>query len=283
MDKEDKILGWIYKNWNKFDPFVPTFLIKLGRDMFIWNAGRNDYSKMKEIGDFAIPPAKLRFRVNGTPSLEIFVKGGKNNKNDLENALSKVEKNFDSFEKILDFGCGCGRLLKWLDPKKNQKFYGTDIDNELISWCKKFLTAVEFSTNARMPPLKFVSNTFDFVYSLSVFTHLDEKSQFEWLKELQRITKKNGLILVTLHSIDIAKNSNKKIKIIEGNFEKGFVYAKGGLFEGIFPDWYQNSYHSKDYVMNIFSQFFQVLDYFPRGLGNFQDMVLLQNQKKDNF
>jgi len=281
MDKADKILGWVIENWNKLDPFFPTFLIKLGRNMFIWNAGRNDYSKMVEMGDFIIPPAKLRFRVDGTPSRELFLEGGKNNKNDLENALSKIGKNFDSFEKILDFGCGCGRILKWVDPKKNQKFYGTDIDAEMISWCKKSLTAMKFSTNDSMPPIKFDNSTFDFVYSISVFTHLDEKSQFEWLKELQRVTKKNGIILVTLHPIDIAKNSNKKIKVIEGNFEKGFIYAKGQLFKGIFPDWYQNSYHSKDYVMNTFSQFFQVMDYFPKGLGYSQDIVLLQNQKKE--
>jgi len=44
-----------------------------------------------------------------------------------------------------------------------------------------------------MPPMSYEDNMFDFVYSISIFTHLPEDMQFAWLQELQRITKPGGI------------------------------------------------------------------------------------------
>ena len=46
--------------------------------------------------------------------------------------------------------------------------------------------------------------------------------------------------------------------------------------KGIFPEWYQIAYHTKEYVFNRYAKHFDVLDYIPGGLANLQDMVILK-------
>jgi hypothetical protein len=48
--------------------------------------------------------------------------------------------------------------------------------------------------------------------------------------------------------------------------------------KGLFPAWYQNTYHSKEYVFENFGKYFQVLDYFPRSMNDFQDVVVLRKR-----
>ena len=42
------------------------------------------------------------------------------------------------------------------------------------------------------PPLEFNDNKFDFIYAISVFTHLSENVALEWIRELMRVTKPGG-------------------------------------------------------------------------------------------
>ena len=50
-----------------------------------------------------------------------------------------------------------------------------------------------------MPPLRFDDETFDLVYSLSIFSHLSADMVDAWLGELTRVTKPAGLVIVTFH------------------------------------------------------------------------------------
>ena len=78
---------------------------------------------------------------------------------------------------------------------------------------------------------------------ISVFTHLDEDYQFRWLAELQRIAKPGALVVLTVNG---AKNG------------QGFFFERS-YEEGLFPAWYQNTYHSRDYVFENFGKYFEVL------------------------
>jgi spermidine synthase len=43
-------------------------------------------------------------------------------------------------KKILDFGCGCGRVTRWAaDSLPNSQIFAVDIDPDVINWCKKEL------------------------------------------------------------------------------------------------------------------------------------------------
>lgn len=222
-----------------------------------------------------LPPPTLRYRVGYRPEASIFLSVGKRISEDIESALKQASFDLDSFEKVLDFGCGCGRTLIWFADRR-PKFYGTDIDAEAIAWCQKNLTFGNFNVNGPLPPLIYENGSFDFVCSISVFTHLNEDFQFKWINELHRIIKTDGILLATFH----AKGSWKDLlpeDIIELQ-ERGFIYRVRNDRKGVLPEWYQTAYHTKEYVVDAFSKQFRLLAYIEKGLKNFQDVAVFQKK-----
>ncbi len=104
-------------------------------------------------------------------------------------------------ERILDFGCGCGRVLLWLkDLAGTTALYGSDIDATAIEWAREHLPYVTFTRQQPdCPRPEFPDAFFDFVYCQSVFTHIDETYQDAWLAELQRIVKPGGRLLLSVN------------------------------------------------------------------------------------
>jgi SAM-dependent methyltransferase len=155
--------------------------------------------------------------------------------------------------------------------------YGTDIDAEAIEWLQNNNAKIaEFSVNPNIPPTSFEDNKFDFIYSISIFTHLPEKMQFAWLEELKRISKPGGYLLVTVHGENHHKNlPAPKREIMEA---KGFYYNDDAdLTEGL-PSFYKNAYHSANYIKKEWGVYFDVIKIIPMGLDNHQDIVLLRKQ-----
>lgn len=102
--------------------------------------------------------------------------------------------------KVLEWGCGPGRLIRHvaaLSPDRQFQLAGADYNPESVAWCRANLPGVEFVQNSLNPPLPFADATFDAVYNFSVFTHLSESVQREWVKELMRVLKPGGLLACT--------------------------------------------------------------------------------------
>jgi Methyltransferase domain len=68
------------------------------------------------------------------------------------------------------------------------KLAGTDANLTPIEWNRKNLPGIEFSHNGLQPPLSYQDGSFDFIYALSVFTHIPLVWQRAWLDELHRVT-----------------------------------------------------------------------------------------------
>src|SRR5687767_8629355 len=149
-------------------------------------------------GGNIIPPAKLRFRVSECASANAFLRVGHATAEKLEQALDGAGCPFRNFKQVLDFGCGCGRTLRWLCPRfPNIIWYGTDVDSEAVNWCRDHLPGPIVSANGPMPPLPFTTGAFDLVYTVSVFTHLSEQYQRAWISELHRLLQPGGVLLLT--------------------------------------------------------------------------------------
>lgn len=224
-----------------------------------------------------VPAASLRYRVNGRPELADFLAQGEACSRDLEKALAGIGRRVDSFAEILDFGCGCGRTLRWFDAGAGAtRFSGTDIDAEAIAFCRTGLPQMHFSVNGALPPLPHPDGRFDLIYSISVLTHLDEQYQFRWLEELRRIAAPGGIVMLSLHGRHCWGNLPAElVSRIEGS---GFLFSAENVWKGIFPEWYQTAFHTEAYVRDRFSRYFEVLDYLPRGVSDYQDLVILQKR-----
>ena len=220
----------------------------------------------------SVPPEHLRKRTHGDECLSSFENIGRVISSDIHSSINSIIE-LGEHCRILDFGCGCGRVIKYFhESSANSRLYGTDIDEDVISWCQHHLSHIgEFITNEESPPLPFGDDFFDFVYSISVFTHLPEDMQFAWLEELRRVTKRGGYLLLTTHGEELFQTTSEEDK--RQFREKGFYYSVGSGTEGL-PDFYQTSFHTKDYIYSHWSKFFEIKKIIKKGIANHQDLIL---------
>ena len=79
------------------------------------------------------------------------------------------------------------------------ELFGTDYNEELVTWCREHLPFARFAVNEAAAALPYASATFDLVYAFSVFTHLDESQQRFWIDELARVLCPGGHLYLTTH------------------------------------------------------------------------------------
>jgi cyclopropane fatty-acyl-phospholipid synthase-like methyltransferase len=79
------------------------------------------------------------------------------------------------------------------------QIHGTDYSERHIDFARRFANArLRFHQNSKAPPLQFDSESFDAIFSLSVFTHFNHHSLVGWANEMHRVLKPGGILAVTL-------------------------------------------------------------------------------------
>lgn len=103
-------------------------------------------------------------------------------------------------DRILDLGCGAGRMIRHLAPLSAQcEIWGADISADHILWCRRNLSPpFNFVTTTKVPHLPFEDRSFRLIYCGSLFTHIDDLAG-AWLLELHRLLSPGGRAYVTLH------------------------------------------------------------------------------------
>jgi len=220
----------------------------------------------------ALPPAALRYRVGQSPYVSTFLTVGRMAAENLRAALVRAGRPLETFDSILDFGCGCGRTLVWLARgNSSHRFYGTDVDGAAIAWCRANQKFAEFHRNAPLPPLPYGDGKFDLVYAISVFTHLDEDLQSRWFAELRRVVRSGGLLILSVHGQAVWRElCDADRSQLE---QRGFLFQRSGKCRGIFPPWYQTSFHAEGYIREQLGGHFRILEYLAEGMG-YQDLVV---------
>lgn len=133
--------------------------------------------------------------------------------------------------KILDWGCGPGRVIRHIGKYVGEdcKLFGTDYNPKSIEWCSKNLKGITFNNNNLEARLPWAENYFDVIYGISIFTHLSKALHFDWYKELIRVLKPGGIFLFT------TQGNNFKVKLVGQEleqFEKGDIVVRGNVTEG---------------------------------------------------
>ena len=107
---------------------------------------------------------------------------------------------------VLDVGCGNG---KYLSENKNLVMWGTDRSGNLLSIAKeKNINAQCFIADSLKLPIK--SESFDAAISIAVIHHFsNELLRIQALKEIFRVIKKNGKVLIYVWAME---QKEKKFK-----------------------------------------------------------------------
>jgi SAM-dependent methyltransferase len=127
-----------------------------------------------------------------------------------------VENGLRPADRVLDIGCGVGRvaiaLNGYLDATAS--YEGFDADRSIIRWCRKNITARDprfrftharvrapgyslFGRPAERFRFPYADGAFDFAFATSVFTHMQPAETANYLAEAGRVLAPGGRLLAT--------------------------------------------------------------------------------------
>ncbi len=261
------------------EKFPLYFPYKDGDDSFVING--KQYTEKCELG-LPIPPQELWLGY-GKNSKEYL-----HGKEQIAKMLKLLEENgyaVGGMKRIMDFGCGAGRMVRWLKQyADNSEIWGVDISADHITWAINHLSPpFSFATTTIVPHLPFEEKYFDLIYAGSVFTHIDDLVE-SWLLELRRILSDSGCLYITIqdkHSMDVIKSSpyyqniwlksyieeNQKFALAGKSFDK--IVGLRGTESQVFYD--------QDYFRKIAGRIFDVVALKQESYG-FQTAVILRKK-----
>ena len=132
------------------------------------------------------------------------------------------ECGLDAQSRVLDVGCGVGRLAIPLAGvlNDNGSYDGFDISKPAIRWCSRRISKnhpnfrfqhvdvanLEYNPKGRLDPTEFSfpypDESFDCCVAMSVFTHLLEGSAEQYLRETVRVLRMGGVALLTFFIVN---------------------------------------------------------------------------------
>jgi len=143
--------------------------------------------------------------------------------NDISEEFSKTRQNiWDEFkvfndyikhgDSIADIGCGNGRFFKFISKTKRVTYTGIDNSKKLINIAAKTFKTPKFIEGDILKiPLK--TNSKNVTVSIAVLHHIPSKALREKaVKELARITKKKGKLLLTVWNLKEQKKYKTQVR-----------------------------------------------------------------------
>jgi SAM-dependent methyltransferase len=151
---------------------------------------------VKAADGLPLPPARLRAQVGPLHAdADFFLRSGRHNADLIRDVLREDGSSIEEVDALLDWGCGCGRVLRHWSDLPRTRVLGCDITPKMVEWCQEHLPFAETTVNDLSPPLPYGEATFDLVYAFSVMTHLSKDLQQVWMQECRRVLKPGGYVL----------------------------------------------------------------------------------------
>jgi len=159
----------------------------------------------------------------------------------IKNCINLI-KNLDKNIKILDAGCGDGRFLKELRDNNFNQVYGIDYSERAINFAK-ILTS---HTNLKVCDIKnlpYNDNFFDVIFLIEVIEHIDPDEVNKIIKELDRVLKNSGKIIITVPS--------KNVSVQKKHFQHFSLSGLRGLLEPYFCIENYFGYNKNNFILDL--------------------------------
>ncbi|HZU62033.1 MAG TPA: class I SAM-dependent methyltransferase [Solirubrobacteraceae bacterium] len=241
-----------------------------------------------------VPPRRLRART-GVPEARAFIASGRDAARELEGALASSGLGLAEVESVLDFGCGPGRVLPHVASLvAPASCTGCDVSGPAIKWARRHRPELRWEVSRFRPPLPFGDGSFALVYSISVFSHIDEELQDRWLEEIDRVLRPGGVALLSVHgrhAFDQFRTGQATTR-----WSARSAFSRGPLGDGEFvfvpyrpSAWIRNelpgvqgefglAFHDERYVRQHWSRTFEVVQILPRAMTAWQDIVVVRKR-----
>lgn len=135
-------------------------------------------------------------QIYNTKNMESFEHGGKF---DFESLAPYISKSMT----VLDFGCGIGRLAKYVAPECKE-LWAVDISRTMLKLAAERMAEYDNvryvqSQDTGMPDVP--TGSIDMVYSLLVLQHVEREDAFLLLEEIRRVLRPDGRAVLTFPNL----------------------------------------------------------------------------------
>ncbi|MBN2306833.1 methyltransferase domain-containing protein [Candidatus Peregrinibacteria bacterium] len=135
--------------------------------------------------------------------------------------------------KVLDLGCGTGRLYEFLQPKE-VTYLGVDHNSHLLELARKNFPEAAFRLDD-ITDLKLEEEAFDNIFCIAAFHHIPtKKMRRKVLKDLEKILKPDGILILTVWNLFQYKYGGALLK---GIFRCLLTLGFKGAWNDLFIKW----------------------------------------------
>jgi SAM-dependent methyltransferase len=241
-------------------------------------AGKASLRRQSEngAGGLPLPPARLRAQAgprHADPAY--FLRSGARHAALIRELLGEDGASIEELDAILDWGCGCGRILRHWAGLDGTQVCGCDINPKMVAWCDVNLPFAEVTLNEISPPLPYPDACLDLVYALSVLTHLPEELQHAWVGECRRVLRPEGRLLFSTmgeHYLTLQRLTDSERR----SFEAGNLVV---LYEGAPGTSLCSAYHPPAYVREQLAAGFDPVAFRPAAEDGRHDLHLLRKPR----
>jgi len=218
---------------------------------------------------------------------EIYCRACKNRFN-LVKSILELEFNFKlSGKQVLDWGSAAGGVSILMDDVLHASITAADVDEHSLKWLKKTCDSIHCVTLIPGKALPFADHSFDAIIGISVLTHIPSNLQEFYLSELHRITKKDGVAIITILSESACEFNRRNDRNPNMHPHDEKQISRLGIIFSTYPETTLNSmdfsknmaygitYHSRHYVNEIFGKYFHIGSIEECGLPP-QDVLVLR-------
>jgi len=201
----------------------------------------NNQQFIKKHPDFPVPPAHLAYDAYNDILWDAYYQSGISVAEFLSDLI--VAHLGTKAVRVIEWGCGPARIIRHLPQLLDNKseIFGSDYNKETISWCRDNISGVTFYENQLAPPLSITDEYVDCIYGFSVLTHLSEKMCKAWIKDLLRVTRKGGIVIIsTKGEVQVDRLMSHEKRIINENKPvfRGKVLEGSKMYDTILPSEY---------------------------------------------
>jgi cyclopropane fatty-acyl-phospholipid synthase-like methyltransferase len=191
-------------------------------------------------------------------------------------------------QSALDFGCSSGRVVRVLAAAlPDLDWHGCDPILDAIEWAREHLPAITFERSPEYPPLSYTDGAFDFVFAISIWSHFAEGAALEWLREMRRIIRPGGRLVITTHGAQTIVHTQREgvrsfdqlTDVQNALFQSGFWYAAEFGEQGDHgvgnPDW-GTAFLSPEWLLTKLTPEWRVGLFRPGCVEGNQDLYVLE-------
>ncbi len=202
----------------------------------------------------------------------------------IEASLAAGGRRFDDVERWLDFGCGYGRVIRFLVARvPPDRIWASDVERQAVDFCGSEFGVQPLYSQPDLEALEL--EPFDFVYAISVLSHLNERNSRALLRRVGDGLSPNGIAMFTTHGRRALENPDlygaefgeRREEIARAVEARGTTFLPYAFTGG---DDYGMAWHAREWVeetvAEIHGDAVRLVRFVPHGLDDHQDVFAFQ-------